>query len=293
MKPLGWDVQICSSCAGAARAARLVSAATVPPRPAPNSPDPPPPNGPVDFGATGANYLWWAYQGSHDFSADPEGPRKTLRLIANLQSPSYILVAVKADSGITDLRQIKEKRLPVRILTTLQTQYIVPAVLNYYGLSKEVLESFGGSLGIGNNAPDRKTFDVIIASGINDYMPEYEIWVDLSQRFDLKYLELPADLRAKLVKDFELEERNTPLSLFRGIDRPIPSLVRTGTVIYGRDDMPDDFAYTLTKALDERQDLLQWSNVTYSYNPHTVWKAYGALLHPGAARYYRERGYMK
>ena len=58
------------------------------------------------------------------------------------------------------------------------------------------------------------------------------------------------------------------MGLFRGVDRPVPTVVRTGTVIYGRDDMPDDFAYTLAKAMDEQQHLLQWVNVTYSYNPH-------------------------
>ena len=30
----------------------------------------------------------------------------------------------------------------------------------------------------------------------------------------------------------------------------------------------------------------------FSYNIHAVWKAYGVPLHPGAARYYKERGYM-
>jgi len=29
-------------------------------------------------------------------------------------------------------------------------------------------------------------------------------------------------------------------------------VVRTGTVIYGRDDMPEDFAYIVAKAMDER-----------------------------------------
>jgi hypothetical protein len=115
MKFYGWDIQICASCAGGARASRLVAAAAVPPPAGPS--DPPAPKGPLDFGATGSQYLWWAYQASHDFAKDPEGPRKQLRLIANIQSPSYIVVAVKANSGITDLRQIKEKCLPVRILT--------------------------------------------------------------------------------------------------------------------------------------------------------------------------------
>ena len=33
--------------------------------------------------------------------------------------------------------------------------------------------------------------------------------------------------------------------------------------------------------------------MNFSYNAHTVWKAYGVPLHPGAAQYYREKGYMK
>ena len=57
--------------------------------------------------------------------------------------------------------------------------------------------------------------------------------------------------------------------------------------------MPDDFAYLVARALDEHQDLLQWSHLNFSYNIHTVWKALDAPLHPGAAKYYRERGYMK
>jgi len=106
-------------------------------------------------------------------------------------------------------------------------------------------------------------------------------------------LELAKDLRTTVEKQFDLEEGTIPVGLFRTIDKPIPAVTRTGTVLYGRDDMPDEFAYTLAKAMDEHQDLLQWSNVGYSYNPHTVWKAFGVPLHPGAARYYRERGYMK
>ena len=290
MKFYGWDVQICSACAGAERAARLVAAAAVPPRGGPN--DSPQPTTSLDFGATGSQYLWWAYQGSHGFAKDPEGPRKQLRLIANIQSPSYLVIAVKGNSEITDLGQIKEKRLPVRILTLMRDGDLALNVLAYYGLTKQVLESFGGSIA-GSNPPDRNSFDLMIGFAAMDNMPEYEAWVDVTQRFDLKYLELPQELRAKLAKDSDWEQGRIPLGLFRGVDHPIPAVVRTGTVIYGRSDMPDDLAYTLAKALDEHQDLLQWSNVTYSYNPFTVWKDFGVPLHPAAERYYRDRGYLK
>ena len=289
MQSYDWDIQLCRSCAGAARAARLVAAAAIPPSPRPDSNVPPPPGGPLDFGATGSQFLWWAYEGIHDFANDPEGPRKQLRLIANIQTPSYILVAVKADSGITDLSQIEEKRLPVRIHATRQGGAITPTILAYYGLTKEALEAFGGS--VGNTPEDREALDVMV--GFGSPSGEYQDWREVNERLDLKYLELAEDLRTTLARDFDLEEGNIPVGLFRGVDRPVPTVVRTGTVIYGRDDMPDDFAYTLAKAMDEQQHLLQWVNVTYSYNPHTVWKAFGVPLHPGATRYYRERGYMQ
>jgi TRAP-type uncharacterized transport system substrate-binding protein len=56
--------------------------------------------------------------------------------------------------------------------------------------------------------------------------------------------------------------------------------------------MPDPLAYAIAKALDEQQELLQWSHLNYSYNIHNVWKAFEVPLHPGAARYYKERRYM-
>jgi TRAP-type uncharacterized transport system substrate-binding protein len=122
---------------------------------------------------------------------------------------------------------------------------------------------------------------------------EYDHWVDVSENLDLKFLEVPKDLRLKLVKEYDLEELNIPEGLLRGVDRIIPGVGRTGDVIYGRDDMPDDFAYTLAKAIDEHKHLLQWTIVPFSYNPENVWKCFDVPLHPGAARYYREKGYMK
>jgi uncharacterized protein len=55
---------------------------------------------------------------------------------------------------------------------------------------------------------------------------------------------------------------------------------RTGTVIYGRADMPDNFAYLVAK-VDEQQELLQWRHLNFSYNVHTVWKGCEVPLHPG------------
>lgn len=304
MQFYGYDVQICYTCAGGPVEARLVAGAKMPPpyREMPTGIDiatsliPRPPNGPVDFGATGAQFLWDAYRGIHDFAKDPEGPRKNLRMVANIQEPSYYALAVRSGTGITDLKQIVDQKMPVHILATTTGGQNTATVLEYFGITKEKMESFGGELrSAAYSAEQRKGLDVFIGWAALENAPEYNMWYDITQRYDLKFLELPKDLRDKMIKEFDLEEHKLPIGLLRGVDRDIPSLTRTGNVIYGRTDMPDQFAYTLAKALDEHQDLLQYSNggMNFSYNAHMVWKAYGVPLHPGAAKYYKEKGYMK
>ncbi len=69
-------------------------------------------------------------------------------------------------------------------------------------------------------------------------------------------------------------------------------VARNGTVIYSRADMPEDFAYTVARTLDEHKAVLQWHIMPFSYDAKSVWKLGEVPLHPGAAKYYRERGYM-
>jgi TRAP transporter TAXI family solute receptor len=295
MQPYGYDVHICYNCS-LPEAPRIVSGAKMPPpwRPSNNPyfPDylsPKPPDGPVDFGTAAALRVWQAYQGTHDYAK--EAPHTNLRLFAYVQNPNYLVVAVKASSGITDLSQIKQKRLPVRLLA--QGTVEAKSVLAYYGLTEEWIKAAGGHIGRPNDPEDRKDFDVIIHNAGMGNAPEYNIWHEVSQKHDLRYLELPTDLLDNMVRDYGIDRGTIPLWLFRGVDRPIATVVQTGNVIYGRADAPDDFAYAVAKALDEQQQLFQWSHLAFYYDVHQVWKDRGLPLHPGAERYYRERGYLK
>jgi uncharacterized protein len=291
----GWDVQICYYCAGGPTEARMVAGALVPKPPA-NSTEPllPTPKGPVDFGATSMDFLREAYLGMGDFEKDPEGPRKQLRTIALIQQPTYYIVAAKANLDIKDLGDIVKKRLPVKIVAWPRgPRNITAQILDYYKISKETIESFGGSFT--NEYSRDADVDVMFGFGSLVMAPEYNVWGHATQKYDFKYLELAPDLRAKLIQQYSLREGNMPLGVFRGVDKPVPTMTELGTVIYGRTDMPDDFAYALAKALDEHQELLQWANgsLNYSYNWRTVWKTQDVPLHPGAARYYKQVGYMK
>ena len=295
MKPYGYDVQICYNC-NAVDAPRIVSEARMPPayRPDPAVPEILAPRnapglGPIDFGATAIQFLRNAYRGTGPYAKDK--PRTNLRLIANIQDPSYVLIAAKKETGITDLSQIRQKRWPVRILSA-GIGNDPTAILSHFGLSRQDIEAAGGR--IGNMPEDQEKFDIVIGGGGGmATAPEWRIWTQISQKFDLNFIELPDELLTKLAKDGEQERGVIPAGLYRGIERPIPTVVRTGTVVYGRADMPEDFAYAVAKALDEQQHLLQWRHMNFSYNVHTVWNGYEVPLHPGAARYYKEKRYMK
>ncbi len=295
MKPYGYDVQMCYNCNGA-DAPRIVADAKTPPPYKPDAhlpealaPRNAPGLGVVDFGAVAVQFLRNAYRGTGQFAK--EKPRTNLRLIAMIQDPSYVLVAAKRELGITDLSQIKQKKWPVRILTA----GIGPdtnTILTYFGLTRQEIEAAGGR--VGNSPADQSNFDVVIGgAGAMATCPEWSAWVDITQKYDLDFIELPKDLLAKLAKEGEQDLGTIPTGLYRGVMRPIPTVVRSGTAVYGRADMPDDFAYLVAKALDEQQELFQWRHESFSYNIHNVWKGYEVPLHPGAAKYYKEKGYMK
>lgn len=293
MQPYGWDIQVCYYCAGGPREARMVAGAmmaTPPEKPGPN--DMPTPKGPVDFGATGAGVLRAAYLGVNDFAKDPEGPRDHLRAVAFIQSPAYYIVAVKASLGIKDLGEIAQKKIPVHMMaSTVGQREMTPLILEHYGLSEQKILSFGGTYATHYSRDG--DFDVMMGFGSLSNAPEFTHWYHATQKYDFVFLELAPELREKMSQRFYSEQQKMPLGYFRGVTRPVTTLVQNGIVIYGRTDMPDEFAYTLAKALDEHQDALVWRHMHWSYNWRNVWNPPGVPLHPGAERYYKEVGYMK
>jgi hypothetical protein len=84
-----------------------------------------------------------------------------------------------------------------------------------------------------------------------------------------------------------------PWGLLPGVDRPIATVGRSGEAIFGRADMPDQAAYDIARAVDRNHGWLKWLVRPYSYDTATVFQDLGVPLHPGAERYYRERGYLR
>jgi len=69
--------------------------------------------------------------------------------------------------------------------------------------------------------------------------------------------------------------------------------MRPNHFIYALDDTPDDFVYTVAKALDEHRQLFQVQIEPWYYDPQTVADSKVIPMHPAAMKYYRERGYVR
>ena len=296
MAPYGYDVQLCYNCSTDA-APRLVAGRKMPPSidqtwdraPQLKLYIPRPPDAPLDFGAVGVAFLRDAYRGTGSYAKD--GPYKSLRLIAKIQSPTYFVVAVKKDLNITDLSQVKKVRWPVRIRLGFGGE--AGKVLAYYGLTREEVVAAGGTIEPAFGHAATTDFDILMGEADFTTAPEFSYWNEVSQKVDLTYLTLPDALLEKLAREGELERVDLPIGFLRGVTAPVPTVATSGIAVYGRADMPDGFAYDVAKALDQQQQLLQWSQLKLSYNIHNVWKVFDVPLHPGAERYYREVGYLK
>ena len=291
LAPLGYDVVLCRNC-NRDVGPRVVARAA---RPPPLTPadlrigTTERVDAPVDFGVTEGGMLAAAYDGRGPYAAD--GPMRNLRLIARIEDPTYLLVAVKRSSGITDLEQIRDRRLPVRILAAGDAS---TAVLEHYGLTAQALAGWGGSVGAAIAVPRDASFDVLISDlGSPANNLESAVWSAAAQREDLQFLQLPLDLLAALARMPGEEPVTAPWGLLRGVDRPIETVGRSGEAIFGRADMPDQAAYDIARAVGQGHAQLKWLVRPYSYDPTTVFRDLDVPLHPGAARYYRERGYLR
>jgi hypothetical protein len=296
LKFYGYDTQICWVCA-TTMGPRQVGDKTKP-KPInmagsateiPASWIEPPPDAVPDFGATSEVNLINAWNGTGDYAKDHK-QRRNYRVIAVVRTSTYMLAAASKKSGITNLNQIKDRREP----TFIERGSDADIVFDYYGIKPEEIKARGGAVlqaVIGGSREHRASADVFIGTGLMANTPEQGWWNEASQLNDLVFLDFDEPLIAKLAAEPGFVRATAPLGLLRGVLRPIPTAMRPNHVIYARDDTPDDFAYAVAKALDEHRELFQVQLEPWYYDSRTVAVSRVIPLHPGAIKYYRERGY--
>lgn len=296
LKPYGYDVKICWVC-WSSFGPREMADKTKPVLPPGAEENPvvayvePPPNAVPDISATSETNLVDAWNGAGAYATDKK-QRRNYRIIAVVQQPNFLMLAANKKSGITDLSQVKERREPTWIAFTSRDR-TVDEILAYYGISEEGLKAKGGGYIRSQDRERRAEADLFIGGAVLADTPEQRMWYEVSQLDELVFLEIPEPLLAKAAERPGWARATAPIAFLRGMERPIPTVMRSAHVIYVRDEAPDSFTYTVAKALDEHQELFRMYGDPWYYDIRMIASSKVIPMAGGAMRYYRERGYVK
>ena len=97
----------------------------------------------------------------------------------------------------------------------------------------------------------------------------------------------------ELSEKYGMQELIIPAGIYPGQNTNIRT-IGMPAVLFVRNDAPNDLVYAMTKVVCEKAEYLSAFNKAFKeFNPENAWKNLGIKLHPGAEKYFKEKGYMK
>jgi TRAP-type uncharacterized transport system substrate-binding protein len=245
--------------------------------------------------------LTLAYRGKGPFTKP-----LPLRTIAVFPSYDVMGFAVHESTGITSLSQIKKQRIPLRLSTGRITQqalrenttmFTVTAVMRAAGFALADLRRWGGKIHSVPRPSDPARQAVIRDGMVNAIFDEgIKSWAQDALNHGFRFLPVEGDVLKRLTA---MGYRSTvmPKSRFDGLTQDVNTIDFSGWPMLVRADMPDDIAYALCESIERRKELMPTDN----YRPLDMAQLcandeeapFDVPLHPGATRFYRERGYLK
>jgi TRAP transporter TAXI family solute receptor len=227
--------------------------------------------------------LLLGYQG--DEEAGFKAPLDQLRGIAAIY-PNYIQIVATADSGIKTLDDLKGKRLSVgapKSGTELNARAILGAAgISYDDLGKVEYLPFAESVELMKN---RQLDATLQSAGLGVASIR-----DLAASVPIQVVAVPADLVASVGSPYIAA--TIPAGTYDGQDEDVPTAAVINFLVT-HSEVDDDVAYAMTKALWENVDSLVSAHAAAKdIKPEQAVAGMPVPLHPGAERYYREKGMM-
>jgi TRAP transporter TAXI family solute receptor len=224
---------------------------------------------------------------------------ENIRALVGGLNPVFIGAMVRNDfiqkTGLDTFDKIMSSGKPVRIVMKPQGSNIPPAVdaiLAAYGLDRAKIKANGGDI----IQVDTAQIPAILRDGradmvIDTILKGHPTITEISLTADVKFLDM-SDKALKALADVGVKPSEFP-EWFKGQSGPTKS-GDFGTVLIANASLPDDVAYQITKTVIEKmpemaKDYPAWAN----FKPEEAGKLAntGVPLHPGAARYFKERGF--
>jgi TRAP transporter TAXI family solute receptor len=222
-----------------------------------------------------------------DEEAGFKTPLKKLRTLAAIY-PNYIQIVASADAGIKTLADLKGKKVAVgapKSGTELNARAIFKAAgMSYQDFAKVEYLPFGESVELMKN---RQLDATLISAGLGVAAVR-----DLATALKIVIVPIPAELIAK-IGDPAYQPGTIPANTYTGQGTDVPT-VAIQNFLATHEGVPAETVYKMTKALFENLDqMVAAHGAAKAIKLENAAKAPPAPLHPGAEKYYREKGLIK
>tara|TARA_R110002060_G_scaffold14219_8_gene19937 strand:+ start:293 stop:1291 length:999 start_codon:yes stop_codon:yes gene_type:complete len=257
--------------------------------------------------ATPAGLLPSALTGEGVFAST--GPMPSLRSLAILPQRDRMMFAIHPRFGVKSFADLHRVKPALRIATSAHDGtnfigYVAMRILEAHGITKEVLESWGGSFVL-TTRPEQAIENMSIGNA--DAVVQEAImtpwWRELMEHQHLVPIPMQADAILSLRNQHGFQPASIRAGFWKSNNniKEIPALEFSDFLVLVREDLPDDVAYLLTWCLVEKRKAIEAqykhleperSPLTYPLDPVAMAKP-SIPLHPAAERYYRDAGHIK
>lgn len=241
--------------------------------------------GEIESAFVAADILDAAFKGENQFK---DGAQKNLRALGALY-PETVQLVVRADSGVNKFADLKGKSVSSGSPGSGQWQ-LLGDLLAAHGLKREdVKEDFSSFAQSVDKIKDGNLVATLITAGT----PTSSV-VDLANGHPIRVVPLAGpEIEALKKKQPYYASVTLDANTYKGQTAAVQTLA-VMAIWATHDKVPDDIAYAVVKAAYENTETLakvhvQGKNIT----PQSALQSVSIPLHPGAEKYYREKGILK
>jgi TRAP-type uncharacterized transport system substrate-binding protein len=232
----------------------------------------------------------------------PYGKKLALRAIGVFPSWDRLVFAVRKDSRIRSLEEIKEKKYPLvvssragtRLHTTL---YVIDRVLQEYGFSLAEIEKWGGKI-LRAESPSHPSRAEHLRGGADAVFDEgIKTWGAEALAAGMKFLPVRPDV-LKTMARLGFGGATLGKNSFPGMDEDIATVDFSGWTFFCQRTLGAKTAYDMAMAIDLCHAEIEADHLgrtTMTMEEFCRGSDGGPLtipLHQGAKKYYREKGYL-
>ena len=248
--------------------------------------------GQSEIGISYGPVLKLAREGNNDLYTGEGFPE--LRAIAGMTSNALHLVTT-GDITFESMAASKPSMAVATGPTGSTELFMLGEVLAAYGMSADDISDWGGSVQLLNTSErsdgwSNRQFDMV-----NFFInpPASQVVQLMSNRPDSRIMTVSDAVAEKLMEDWGMLKVTIPAGTYPNQDADVITLGMP-YIYFATTDLDDDFVYNFTKAIAENKERLVATHASFGdWQPEAMAQGVGIPLHPGAERYYRERGWIQ